>query len=351
MTEKLSEIKKQAGLLQAVVGFDGYIDELYRVVEKGDSDSGYAFYRDIASFAARIAEAAGKSADIEIVPADVKLGGNAPIMANALSALGAGVTCIGAMGQPDICEDFREMSANCSCISVCDPARTYAFEYDDGKLMFGNVHPLDKLNWDTVRERVGVERIRELFDSCDLAALVNWSGFAGSTGIWEGILRDVLPKLRRTDRKLKFFFDLADPSKKTDEEINGVLKLIGAYGAYGSVCLGLNENEAVKIARAAGDLGTDPEAIAEGLYESLGIDAVIIHPVDRCIAAWKGGTVTEYGTLVEKPRITTGGGDNFNAGFCLGQMLGWDIRESMRLAMRVSGLYVKNGFSPTPDLL
>ena len=96
-----------------------------------------------------------------------------------------------------------------------------------------------------------------------------------------------------------------------------------------------------------GESGGDLNVIAQRLYERLEITAVIIHPIDRCIAATDEGVFTEYGKVVEHPRLSTGGGDNFNAGFCLGQMLGWSIRESMILGMRTSGFYVENGFSPS----
>ena len=102
MKEEQQRSVKKSSRLKAVVGFDGYIDELFRVVEQGDSARGYEFYQNISSFAVRIAEAAGKSADLEIVPGEKRLGGNAPIMANALAQMGVDVTCIGAMGYPKL---------------------------------------------------------------------------------------------------------------------------------------------------------------------------------------------------------------------------------------------------------
>ena len=55
--------------------------------------------------------------------------------------------------------------------------------------------------------------------------------------------------------------------------------------------------------------------------------------------------------MVEAPKISTGGGDNFNAGFCLGQLLGLGYRDSMLLGMAVSGYYVENGKSPSAQEL
>lgn len=343
IAKKLSQTKPEE--LHALVGFDGYIDELLRVVERGDSQSGYGFYKDIPSFAARLAQAAGKSADIEIVPTDIKLGGNAPIMANALTQIGVSTTCIGAMGAPKLQEVFAGMAQKCTCISLCEPAYTHALEFEDGKLMLANLKSLDQLHWDRIKGQLGLAHLIELFDSMDLIALVNWSGVSGSEDTWAGIYREVLPNLK--SGKKKFFFDLADPTKKAKEEILSVMNLIRSYSAYGDVFLGLNENEALRLSHALGEQRNNLEQVCESLHKRLQITAVIIHPIDRCIAADGKEVITEYGTVVKEPRISTGGGDNFNAGFCLGALLGLPLRESMRLGMATSGFYVKNGYSPT----
>ncbi len=340
----LPETTKPSMPRKAVVGFDGYIDEMFRVVLTEGGTNGPTFYQDIPTFAARVAAAAGKSADMELVPTDKKLGGNAPIMANALARLGVETVCIGAMGYPELNPAFAEMAERCTCISLCDPAPTIALEFSDGKVMFANTQPLNHLNWSRIKEQPGLERLRELFRTADLAALVNWSGVPNTDAIWAGILREVLPSLGGSKRI--FFFDLADPTKKSREEIEAVLELIGSYSAYGRVILGLNENEAWKLHAALDGRESSLNEVARRLYQRLQIYALLIHPIDRCIAATEDGLCVEYGVVVEKPRLSTGGGDNFNAGFCMGQLLGWSIRDSMALGMRVSGFYVGNGYSP-----
>ena len=52
------------------------------------------------------------------------------------------------------------------------------------------------------------------------------------------------------------------------------------------------------------------------------------------------------GQLIEQPQVSTGGGDNFNAGFCFGLLNDFSVEESMILAMATSGAYVQNGNSP-----
>jgi sugar/nucleoside kinase (ribokinase family) len=77
------------------------------------------------------------------------------------------------------------------------------------------------------------------------------------------------------------------------------------------------------------------------------IDLLLVHPVDRSITVSEKGTLELTGRVIEKPKILTGGGDNLNAGFCLGLINGFDIEECMMLGMATSGAYVQQGVSPT----
>lgn len=45
------------------------------------------------------------------------------------------------------------------------------------------------------------------------------------------------------------------------------------------------------------------------------------------------------------PKISTGAGDNFNAGFCAAQLLQLNLESSVILANAVSGYYVRTGTS------
>ena len=59
------------------------------------------------------------------------------------------------------------------------------------------------------------------------------------------------------------------------------------------------------------------------------------------------GTVSLVeGPYVEKPLITTGAGDHFNSGFCLGKTLGLDNGTSLLIGVTTSGYYVRTARSP-----
>ncbi len=53
------------------------------------------------------------------------------------------------------------------------------------------------------------------------------------------------------------------------------------------------------------------------------------------------------GPFIAKPLITTGAGDHFNSGFCLGKLLGLDNELCVLTGVTTSGFYVRTGQSPS----
>ena len=74
--------------------------------------------------------AAGQSSNYELVVKQMKLGGNGPIMANALASLGLAVTYIGGLGYPGLHTVFQEMAGRAKVIT--DGPRTSGIEYRPG---------------------------------------------------------------------------------------------------------------------------------------------------------------------------------------------------------------------------
>ncbi len=162
--QRLREKQSSVGDLKAFVGLDGFVDEIIHVVDKRDSAESFQRVPTIQSLAERIAGAAGKSANIELVSKTVKLGGNGPIMANALASLGAGVTYLGSLGYPNLHPVFEELAQRAEVFSIAEAAHTDALEFADGKLMFGKMTPLNEVNWEVMKERFGQEKLQSYLD-------------------------------------------------------------------------------------------------------------------------------------------------------------------------------------------
>jgi sugar/nucleoside kinase (ribokinase family) len=201
------------------------------------------------------------------------------------------------------------------------------------------------LDWKRVKELIDLESVRKKVADASLVALVDWCNLPHATSIWKGILGDLITACPQ--KEWTFFFDLADPSKKGKKEIEQVLSLLREFMPYGEVILGLNENETQVLARLLGHSKRDDtlERLGKCLFEHLKIDRLVVHPVERALVFEEKGIYSVVGRLVEKPLVTTGAGDNFNAGFVLGLLHRFPIEECLVLATAASGFYVEHGRS------
>ncbi len=337
----------------SLVGLDGFVDTILHVVATRQSAEDYTRLTGLTEFGARIAAAAGLSANFEMVTQMVKLGGNGPIMANALRAFGSPVTYVGNLGFPNLHPVFTDLAERAKVISLAEPGYTDAIEFDDGKLMFGKHDSLREVNWENLAAHLPPKKLAALFDSSALVALVNWTMLTGMTRIFEHLLDEVMPGLQKHPW---MFFDLADPAKRTRNDIARALGLIAKFQEFSNVILGLNLQEARQIGDVlglspCGETHDDVASHAAEIRGRLDINTVVIHPVAFAAAADAGGTFAVQGPFIEKPKITTGAGDHFNAGFCIGRILGAPLDVSLQLGVGTSGFYVRSAQSPAaPDL-
>ena len=335
---------------KALVGLDGFVDTILHVVDKRESAVRFTRLTQMGEFASRIKAAAGLSANMERVTEMLKLGGNGPIMANALGSFGAPITYIGNLGKPFIHPVFEKFSKSATVYSVAEPGYTDAIEFDDGKLMFGKHESLKEINWATLLKHLPEEKIVKIFSQSSLIALVNWTMLPHMSAIFQKILTRIAPKLKGPKRHI--FFDLADPAKRTRDDIAGALALIGKFQKYFHVTLGLNLRESEQIGSVLGISLQENhgEAVAEHaskIRAKLGISTVVIHPTAFAAAADSSGATFVAGPFTARPKITTGAGDHFNAGFCIGRVLGCDLAQSLQIGVATSGVYVRHAKSPS----
>src|SRR6266481_5646976 len=241
----LLALADRPGRLSAFVGLDGFVDEILHVVDKRMDAQNYERVPTIARLAERIAEAAGKSANIELVNQFTKLGGNGPILANALASFGLKVTYLGNLGYPHLHPVFDEFAKRAEVHSIAEPGHTDALEFEDGKIMLGKHTSLKEVNWSNIETRFGRDPFAAKFQSCDLIAFVNWTMIPYMSEIWQALQRELCPDLKGPRRKM--FFDLADPEKRTARDISRALELVAHFERQFDVILGLNEKEANDI--------------------------------------------------------------------------------------------------------
>ena len=347
--DQLSGARNKLGKAKVLVGLDGFVDTIIHVVAQRESATQYTRMGAMCEFGKRIQAAAGLSANFEFVKQMVKLGGNGPIMANALGSYGTPVTYVGNLGSPAIHPVFADFASHARVISIAEPGYTDAIEFEDGKLMCGKHESLREVNWANLLKHVPEEDLIALFEESSLIALVNWTMLPAMSAIWQKIQSRVAAKLTGAPRWL--FIDLADPAKRTPEDIAGALNLISKFQKHFRVILGLNLQESRQIGNVLGLAAPDdsPDQVtahAAAILQKLQIDTVVVHPTAFAAAADATGATHVAGPFTAKPKITTGAGDHFNAGFCIGRLLGCDLAGSLQVGVATSGYYVRQAKSP-----
>lgn len=354
--EEISKLSATSGERTALVGLDGFVDLLMTPVGKrfGQGDS-FEPIPTIQKFGERILAAAGKSTNIEMYPKMEKLGGNGPIMANGLLQLGVKTRYIGGLGNPLIHPVFTEFAKKTEAISIAEPGITHALEFDDGKLMLGQPSAMESITYDAIIQAAGEGAFFDMMSRADLVAMVNWTMIPGMTGILRTFLDKVMPNLGPRDQR-RFFFDLADPEKRSDGDIKTLLQTIVRFKSHGSVTLGLNLKEAQLIDRLLGHepIGETPDdlmKLASRIRRATDLSFVAIHPTSSAACATKDDVWFTPGPYISKPKISTGAGDHFNAGLCTGQLLGLTPPACLTLAVATSGSYVRTARSPSLEEL
>ena len=183
----------------------------------------------------------------------------------------------------------------------------------------------------------------------------------GVEGIWEGLCRDVLPRIG-PGKGRRVFIDLCDPAKRTDLDIRRALALLKTMNSQIPVTLGLNLSEAERISEVLGidafggpanqTQGGAIEGAARSIRAAGGFACVAIHPREGAGAADAAGNSAWFdGPFTTTPRLSTGAGDHFNGGFAFAQALGLPLDECLAAGCAVSGAYVRDAASPTLDRL
>lgn len=344
LNEDVSRLKKGC----CFVGFDGFTDEILQAVRLRTSPTNYQPMESMTELGHLINGAAGKSCNVELVLCRTKIGGQAPILTRALVEGGHHITLVGLLGAETIEPVFDPLADCAHLISLGPSSHTLAVEFPDGKVMLGQHTSVHDVTWEALLAHIPLSRLIEMHESVDLFVSGNWTMLTGTNGIWRGFAHQVQPHLSKRLRWM--YVDFADPAKRCDADLREGLELLRQLSNCYQVVLGLNVAEAARLGLMSGLQAADDREsltrLAHELRNAWGVSQVVIHAVDFAVADSQDGQACVDGPG-SKPILTTGGGDNFNAGYCHALLNGCTLTQSLLMGVAVSGFYVSHGQSPS----
>ena len=330
---------------EIVCGFDGFVDELIRVVgERIDPDT-YLALGSLGELGALVSAAAGRNSLREIVIERVDGGGCAINLGDGVAALGARVHYLGTVGSPAH-PAFVPILARFASATPLGTVygRTLCFEFNDGKFMFPAVQQLGEVTPALVEPCIAA--YAAACARAQVICLTNWTLYPHMTAVWRHLQQRVYGNLRHQPW---FFIDLVDPSGRSTADILELADALGGFGAR--TALSVNRTE---LAVLADRLGLPPQddvgQAAAGLRARLGIAQVVVHNSRINAVAYAhdgadGVLVTPAGPFCAQPMKSTGAGDRFNAGYVHGLATGLGHRERLDLGSAVAGFFIRNARS------
>lgn len=328
-------------------GFDGFIDNIVKLV-KNKTNEGNIFFESIGEFGSYITQKSGASFSLESQGVYTKTGGNMPIMSNAMGMLGVKVNCVGALGYPQIHPQFAFLSSNCKLYSFTEPGTATAYEFSNGKMMIAQMDILNNFDWYQIKAAIGIDTILQLFTEADAVCMLNWSEIDASTDIWKGILHDVMPQCKNIGRMPVIFIDLSDFSKRSHEAVIEMIDMLKQFNRFAKIILSLNKNEAKMMAAVLQfENNDDTSMLCKEIFSALGIEYLLLHGSKEAILFTGENSYAEKSFFIADPFISTGAGDNFNAGFLTAWLIKLQPADCVLFANAVAALYMQKGKSPT----
>ena len=344
--------------LRTVAGFDGFVDQLVQVVEERQNLETFTPVPTIGRLADLIGQAAGRSSLREFVVRGVDAGGCAVNLGDGIASLGVQLDYFGTLGEP-LHPAFDAFAAKCSsCHSWGrEPGFTMAMEFRDGKYMLSSVSQLGAFDEANVENHLADGTFQSACISAPLIALTNWTLYPHMTACWALLQRQVFANLEQNPW---YFVDLVDPRGRSKGDIREMLPVLSDFEKHGRAILGGNLNEANVFADLLGLTpaqaeGPDVARLCLEIRQALNLTEVAIHCIAGAAVADADGEIWVDGPYTETPKKSTGAGDRYNAGYCLGRMLNLPARERGLLGTACSGFFVRNArsgsLSEVADLL
>jgi sugar/nucleoside kinase (ribokinase family) len=333
---------------QVLLGCDGFVDEVYRIVDVRQSLTEFTGMDDMKRFGQLVADRSGGGLGLEIVPKRRCSGGFTPNTGRVLAFLGVKPTLVGLYGRDKIDPAFDEFRDNCRLVSLGDSAVTLVFEFSNGKVLLSDLKSVANFTWKDFAASFPGKALTELFTGVDIVGLGYWS----LTPDFDNFLKGIVSNYRDITPPKRMFFDFADIKKKSKESLLASLALIREFNKSIPMTMSLNEHEGADLLSKF-DLKCpeEPAALVSALTtvrKEIGIDELVIHTPHFAVGT---NTTEGEGTVLQdfqaKVIRTAGAGDSFNGGYVAASLGHLTLQERLVIANAATSFFVTHATAPT----
>ncbi len=339
-----------------LLGFDGYVDSLYSLVETRASLDAFKIMDSMTQFSTRVANTAGSSCNVERVLKKKIGGGFAPNIGRAMVNLGITINLAASIGYPEVLPLFQEypptLKQRMKFLPVGNPGETAGLEFKDGKVMLTDFGNINGLTWDNILQRIGGrDKFIEIIDMADAIGQGHWSLVPKMSDMWERMVAEIFPNVKDSKNK-RFYVDPADMTKRSREDIERMTKLLHRVDEFLKATISFNDKEADQASRnlpGFSPIKSEKDLWNAGkqLQSKMDVDSVVIHSPHFATISTSGGHYFVKEGYTSAPKFTTAAGDHFNGGVLFGQLQGNTPAESLVIGNGVTAFFVRTGNSPS----
>ena len=330
------------------LGIDGYIDEVYQIVDTRISLTEYTVFSKMGRFAERILACGGGGLGNEIVRKRRSFGGFTANTGNAAARLGVDTVMLALYGKERLDPVFECFGKMCKVISIGEPALSHIYEFDDGKLMLPYIADIMNFDWETLTGALSVEELKAIFNDSDVIAIGYWSGMPA----FDEIVTNLCEQVIADGQNKRMFFDFADTKKRDKKSLRDTLTVLARLNGIIPMTLSMNEHESADVFRFFGEDFSyeDPGNICdiiERVRLKTGLDELVVHtPRYAAAASAREGAAAVPQEYCVNPVRTTGAGDTFNGGYMSACLKDLSAAERLAAANCATGFFIRNGYAP-----
>lgn len=351
MNDYIDYLNKVSGNI--LLGCDGFVDEVYEIVEVRNSLSDFTAMDRLRKFGELIVERADGGVGVEIVHKRRCEGGFAINTGRVAGMLGLHPKLVGLFGAKKIDPAFTPFAEICELISLGDPALTLAFEFNDGKVLMSDLKTVANLTWGDLNTHFGEAKLKQLFADVDILGLGYWS----LTPDFDNLLTGFVTQYEGGTPPKRLFLDFADIKKKSADSFSSSLDLITKYNEIIPMTLSMNEHEVLELFSRVGVKAPNSEpaampaslAVARG---KVGLDELIVHTPSFAAAtsSQDGEAYAMQNTQTEVIR-TAGAGDTFNGGYLCASLGELSVKQRLAIGNAATAFFVTHANPPTKEEL